>query len=95
MTSIAPMHDDTEVRHPSPGIRPSGPDPRPVDIIPGVGPGVAWLLGKAGARTVGDLIEADPVSLTLRLGVIGRMVDVREAQRLAARLPTPARSRGR
>ncbi|MFN3616171.1 MAG: hypothetical protein ACK4WC_16660 [Rubrimonas sp.] len=68
-------------------------DPRPVDAVPGIGPGVAWLLAKAGARTVGDLARADPVSLTLRLGLVGRMVDVRQAQMLAARTPPPARRR--
>jgi predicted flap endonuclease-1-like 5' DNA nuclease len=79
---------------PSPPSARGAYDPRPVDAVPGIGPGVAWLLARAGARTVGDLAQADPVSLTLRLGLVGRMVDVRQAQMLAARTPTP-QTRGR
>ena len=45
--------------------------PRPVTILPGVGPAFAKALGKAGLRTVGDLAETEPRELADRWGVHG------------------------
>jgi DNA polymerase-4 len=45
--------------------------PRPVTILPGVGPAFAASLLKAGYRTVGDLAEAEPKELVDRFGVHG------------------------
>ena len=45
--------------------------PRPVTILPGVGPAFARSLAKAGLRTVGDLAAASPRDLADRFGVHG------------------------
>ncbi len=45
--------------------------PRPVTILPGVGPAFAKSLAKAGLRTVGDLAAAEPRDLADRFGVHG------------------------
>ena len=45
--------------------------PRPVTILPGVGPAFAKSLEKAGLRTVGDLAAAGPRELADRWGVHG------------------------
>ncbi len=45
--------------------------PRPVRILPGVGPALAASLEKAGYRVVGDLARADPKALVERWGAHG------------------------
>jgi DNA polymerase-4 len=45
--------------------------PRPVGILPGVGPAFVRALEKAGMRTVGDLAAASPRELADRWGVHG------------------------
>ena len=45
--------------------------PKPVSILPGVGPAMAASLGKAGYRTVGDLARAGPKALAERWGAHG------------------------
>ena len=45
--------------------------PRPVRILPGVGPAMAASLEKAGFRTVGDLARADVKDLAERFGAYG------------------------
>ena len=45
--------------------------PRPVRILPGVGPAMAASLEKAGFATVGDLARADPKDLAQRYGAQG------------------------
>jgi len=45
--------------------------PRPVGILPGVGPAMARSLETAGFRTVGDLARADPRTLAERFGAYG------------------------
>jgi DNA polymerase-4 len=45
--------------------------PKPVSILPGVGPALAQSLEKAGHRTVGDLAQADARDLTRRFGTYG------------------------
>ena len=45
--------------------------PRPVRILPGVGPAMAASLEKAGYRTVGDLARADVKALAERFGSHG------------------------
>jgi len=45
--------------------------PRPVTILPGVGPAFAMSLQKAGLRKVGDLAAAEPKDMADRWGVHG------------------------
>ena len=45
--------------------------PRPVGILPGVGPAMVASLEKAGFRTVGDLARAEPKALVERFGSHG------------------------
>jgi DNA polymerase-4 len=45
--------------------------PRPVSILPGVGPAFSKALEKAGYRTVGDLARADAKTLADRYGAYG------------------------
>jgi DNA polymerase-4 len=45
--------------------------PRPVSILPGVGPAMAASLEKAGLRTVGALARAEPKDLVSRFGAHG------------------------
>jgi DNA polymerase-4 len=45
--------------------------PRPVSILPGVGPAFVQSLERAGYRTVGDLARADPRTLADRFGAYG------------------------
>ena len=45
--------------------------PRPVSVLPGVGPAFARSLEKAGFRTVGDLARAEPKNLVRQFGAYG------------------------
>lgn len=45
--------------------------PRPVSILPGVGPQFTRTLDKAGFKTIGDLARADPKDLVRRFGAYG------------------------
>jgi DNA polymerase-4 len=45
--------------------------PRPVSVIPGVGPAFVKSLEAAGYRTVGDLVKAGPKALAERFGANG------------------------
>ncbi len=60
------------------------PEPDDLDAVPGLGPGLLWALREAGVRNVAALCAADPEALALRLGVVGRLIDVAGLQALAA-----------
>ncbi len=47
-----------------------------LERLPGVGPGLIWLLNSHGIETLTDLASADPSELTGRLNLIGQIVDV-------------------
>lgn len=55
--------------------------------LPGAGPGLVWILQRAGIETLGQLAVADAASLAGRLGLIGELLDlpawIAEASRLA------------
>jgi len=66
--------------------------PRPVSIIPGVGPAFAASLQKAGFKTVGDLARADPRVLADRFGAGGlRLADLARGRDTRAVDPGQAR----
>ena len=53
--------------------------------LPGVGPGLVWLLGQAGVSDCTTLIDSDPAALADRLGVVGQLIEISGLQALAAR----------
>ncbi len=58
---------------------PSMCDPRgesDLHAIPGIGPGLVWMMQEAGVRTLDDLAAADPRDLAQRLGAIARLLDL-------------------
>jgi DNA polymerase-4 len=66
--------------------------PRPVSILPGVGPAFSKVLEKAGYRTVGDLARAEPRTLADRYGAYGLRLS-RLAQGQDARAVDPEQDR--
>ena len=66
--------------------------PRPVTILPGVGPAMAASLQKAGLATVGDLAAADPKALVQRWGDL-RPAAARPVPRPDARAVDPDHDR--
>jgi DNA polymerase-4 len=66
--------------------------PRPVRILPGVGPAMVAALEKAGYRTVGDLARADVKGLAERWGAYGlRLHDLAHGRDARAVNPNEAR----
>lgn len=66
--------------------------PKPVSILPGVGPAMAASLEKAGYRTVGDLARADAKALAERWGAHGlRLSQLAHGQDARAVSPNEAR----
>lgn len=66
--------------------------PRPVRILPGVGPAMVVSLEKAGFRTVGDLARADVKALADRWGAYGlRLHDLSHGRDARAVNPNEAR----
>lgn len=45
-------------------------------LLPGAGPGLVWLLGECGIRSMGELAAADAERLAGRMGVIGELLDL-------------------
>jgi predicted flap endonuclease-1-like 5' DNA nuclease len=44
--------------------------------IPGIGPGLVWMLREAGVGTLEDLARAEASDLARKLGTIGRLLDL-------------------
>jgi DNA polymerase-4 len=66
--------------------------PRPVGILPGVGPAMVASLEKAGMRTVGDLARAEPRELAERFGAYGlRLSDLAHGRDNRSVNPSEAR----
>jgi predicted flap endonuclease-1-like 5' DNA nuclease len=84
---VAEAAPEPEAHADSPGpVAPAVEDagaPATLDALPGVGPGLVWLLNRAGVHTAADLAAADPAALSDRLGLVGRLIDVRTLQALA------------
>jgi predicted flap endonuclease-1-like 5' DNA nuclease len=62
--------------------------PSDLSALRDIGPGLIWLLERAGVATLADLRAADPDALSDRLGLVGRLIDVRTLQARAAATPT-------
>lgn len=70
-----------------PAVRAQAPcedGPDAVAALPGVGPGLVWLLRQAGVDSLRDLAASDPDALADRLGLVGRLVDVQALRALAS-----------
>ncbi|MDG4648434.1 hypothetical protein P6F26_08250 [Roseibacterium sp. SDUM158017] len=52
------------------------PEGSDLDSLPGAGPGLIWLFGECGIRTLADLAKADPAWLRKRLGLVGELLDL-------------------
>jgi predicted flap endonuclease-1-like 5' DNA nuclease len=61
-----------------------------LDGLPGVGPGLAWALARAGLVRRADLAALEAAELAARLGPLGRLVPA-EAWIAAARAEGAAR----
>lgn len=58
---------------------PAMPDPEgaaELQSLPGIGPGLIWMLQKAGISTLADLAEADVEALARELGAVSALLDV-------------------
>jgi predicted flap endonuclease-1-like 5' DNA nuclease len=53
----------------------ASPPPGDLPDIPGVGPGLVWMLQSAGVRSLEDLARAEAQDLSTRLGPISRLLD--------------------
>lgn len=49
-----------------------------VGMVPSLGPGMVWRLNQLGLRTLADLAAADAEDLRVKLGKLGRMVNVEQ-----------------
>jgi predicted flap endonuclease-1-like 5' DNA nuclease len=55
---------------------PSPDDTTDLAQIPGIGPGLIWMLREAGVATLADLARADAPDLARSLGAIARLLDL-------------------
>ncbi|WP_157791985.1 hypothetical protein [Pseudorhodobacter sp. MZDSW-24AT] len=49
---------------------------RSLFLLPGAGPGLVWMLGQVGIKTLDDLSRADAKVLSARLGIVGQILNV-------------------
>ncbi len=71
---------------PAPAASPSAPPPvaqpqaasveSDLDGLPGAGPGLIWMLHRAGVPDLATLAQADQQELAQKLGVIGEILDL-------------------
>jgi predicted flap endonuclease-1-like 5' DNA nuclease len=55
---------------------PAATDPADLSEIPGIGPGLVWMLRNAGVGSLHDLARAEADPLARRLGPIARLLDL-------------------
>ncbi len=51
--------------------------------LPGAGPGLVWMLGQCDVTTLAQLAQTDASELSVRLGVVGQILDVSQWIRFA------------
>lgn len=61
-------------RHDAPGVETILAAPDELGTLPGVGPGLAAALRRAGLAGLADLAGLEPAALAARLGPIGRLI---------------------
>ena len=47
-----------------------------LDQLPGIGPGLIWMLQSAGIASLSDMASADPEALGAKLGLVGQLLDL-------------------
>ncbi len=70
-----PRADEAWLSEPTPTAKPAGVA-SDLDALPGIGPGLVWVLEQAGIGTMAALAAADAEDLRRHLGVIGELVDI-------------------
>jgi predicted flap endonuclease-1-like 5' DNA nuclease len=70
-TALADTATETTEDH-----APDPMDQSPLFALPGAGPGLVWMLTRAGVETIEDLAAADPDDLAQRLGLVGEILDL-------------------
>jgi predicted flap endonuclease-1-like 5' DNA nuclease len=80
----APMMPDEAAATPVKAPAPPRAAPSDLSALRDIGPGLIWLLERAGVGTVAELRAADPDVLSDQLGLVGRLIDVRALQARAA-----------
>ena len=54
--------------------------------LPGIGPGLIWMLQSAGIATLAEMAEADAAQLAAKLGLVGELLDLEHWIAAAAEL---------
>lgn len=44
--------------------------------LPGIGPGLVWMLNSAGVHSLSDMAAADAETLAAKLGLVGELLDI-------------------
>ncbi|MBF9029964.1 hypothetical protein HKCCE3408_06130 [Rhodobacterales bacterium HKCCE3408] len=80
LSEVAPEPEDDS----QPGAAPAAGGPGMIDeagaaelmTLPGIGPGLVWMLQRAGVLTLDDMAAADPKSLAASMGLVGELLDL-------------------
>lgn len=72
----APSPKDSRAPLPDPAPDNPGAAADPLAGLPGAGPGLIWMLNRAGIVTLADLATADTVELSRKLGLLGEILDL-------------------
>jgi predicted flap endonuclease-1-like 5' DNA nuclease len=59
-----------------PAAMSSEPVASDLSTLPGSGPGLVWLLGECGIRSLAELAAADPQKLSEQLGLVGQLLNL-------------------
>ncbi|MEM1273979.1 MAG: hypothetical protein AAGF88_09180 [Pseudomonadota bacterium] len=73
---------------------PDEPAERSSDLskLPGIGPGLVWMLTNAGVASLAEMAQADPTALARKLGLVGELLDLDYWIACAADLAEDARN---
>lgn len=57
-------------------VEPSAAGEPDLDRLPGIGPGLVWILQQSGVRSLADLAAFEPSDLRVRVGFVGALVNL-------------------
>ena len=66
----------TDADLPAPALDLPKDDAGDLIALPGAGPGLIWMLQQCGITTMRDLAQADAADLTLKLGLVGQILNI-------------------